>query len=120
MLPNPYGGRVIIKKAILTKIRSKKRQKKYSSFTAIDLANFPFIDSIPLEMTGTICATETQKDVLDLIERHFHLHPLIPINNNGMFLSSDEIWNKSVKEVYEFCIYHSNPRLWHYYYLYFS
>jgi len=57
---------------------------------------------------------------LDIVERHFHfhLHPLIPIDKNGTFLNADEIWSRSVKEIYEFCVNDSNPRLWHY--LYFS
>ena len=110
-----------IKKAILTKIRSSKKQERYSSFTITDLANFPFIDPkfLPTtEMTGTICTNEIQNNVLDIVERHFHLHPLIPIDKNGTFSNADEIWHRSVKEIYEFCVNDSNPRLWNY--LYFS
>jgi hypothetical protein len=96
-----------IKKAILTKIRSSKKQERYSSFTTTDFANFPFIDSkfLPTtEITGIICTNVIQNDVLDIVERHFHLHPLIPIDKNGTFLNADEIWSRSVKEIYEFCV----------------
>ena len=89
------------------KIRSSKKQKKYSSYTTTDLANFPFIDPTFLpdtEMTGTICTIPAQTAVLDIIQRHFHLHPLIPVDKNGRFLNVDEIWKRSVREMYEMMI----------------
>jgi len=108
-----------IKKAIRTKIRSSK-SKKNIALTA-DFINFPFIDPTFLpttEMTETICTIPAQKEVLDIIQRHFHLHPLIPVDKNGTFLNADEIWKSSVREMYEFCRGDNNPRLWHY--IYFS
>jgi hypothetical protein len=95
------------RQAILTKMRSSKKQERYHAFTAMDMELFPFIDRnfIPNNgHTGIICPAKLQKTALALIERHFNMHPLIPVDINGLFLTSDEIWKTAVKEIYQFCI----------------
>ena len=37
-----------------------------------------------------------------MFTKHFHLHPLIPIGT-GEFLTSEDIWKLSTKEMYNFC-----------------
>lgn len=110
-----------VKKAILTKMRSSKKQERYNTFTAVDMELFPFIDTnfIPHNgHNGIICLAKEQKVVLALIERHFNMHPLILTDKNRLFLNPDEIWKLSVREIYQYCIEHNNPCLWNY--LYFS
>lgn len=51
--------------------------------------------------------------VLNLVEQHMHLHPLIP-NITGKFLTEHEIWTNSVKEMYEFCASNNLKHLWVY------
>ncbi|PKC14534.1 hypothetical protein RhiirA5_284221, partial [Rhizophagus irregularis] len=44
-----------------------------------------------------------REDILKLITRHLHLHPLIP-NENNEYFSTNEIWVISVKEMYDFVL----------------
>ncbi|CAG8764766.1 7961_t:CDS:1, partial [Cetraspora pellucida] len=37
-----------------------------------------------------------------IIGSHMHLHSLIP-NINGFYLSANDIWEQSTKQIYEFC-----------------
>ncbi|CAG8666407.1 10427_t:CDS:2 [Cetraspora pellucida] len=79
-------------------MKSSKKQERYNSFTIMDFQLFSFIDSnfiLQIYHTGVICPIQHQKQVLDLIEFYFNLHPLIPINQNGDFLTKEEIWKKA-------------------------
>jgi hypothetical protein len=50
---------------------------------------------------------------LELIVKHFHLHPLIP-NDDNKYFSMDEIWIASVKEIYNFCVKNDLRYVWGY------
>ena len=66
---------------------------------------FPFIDRnfIPNNSyNGIICSARDQKAALALIKCHFNMHPLIPNDENGLFLTSNEIWKIFVKEIYQY------------------
>jgi hypothetical protein len=51
----------------------------------------------------------TQLEIVRFVSRHFHLHPLVPIEGmpnsgiNAMVLNADDIWILSVWEVYKLC-----------------
>ena len=48
-----------------------------------------------------------------MIVYHFHLHPLIP-NDQNQFLSAGDIWLLSVREMYEFCHQKDLKNVWAY------
>ncbi|CAG8698407.1 12440_t:CDS:2 [Racocetra persica] len=48
-----------------------------------------------------------------MMESHMHLHSLIP-NINGFYLSANDIWEQSTKQIYEFCVNHNLKLLWTY------
>ncbi|KAL1977328.1 hypothetical protein VTN31DRAFT_187 [Thermomyces dupontii] len=59
---------------------------------------------------------QTQQErntVLEIMCRHFHLHPLIP-DDNGTFKSSETIHCESATEMYTWCKARGYPRLWAY------
>jgi len=56
---------------------------------------------------------EFREIILDKIAYYFHLHPLIP-NDENEFLTSDELWLLSVREMYDFCIQHGLKYVWAY------
>jgi len=110
-----------IKRSILTKMKSGKKQEKYRAFTNIEMEHLDFVDRnfCPSnDNVDIICPAQHQNDVLALVERHFNLHPLIPIGPEGLFLTSEEIWKKAVWEIYQFCHANGYAKLWNY--LFFS
>jgi hypothetical protein len=56
----------------------------------------------PLTGTGFGIMKFSIKFVWKVHSKHLHWYPLIP-NIDGKFLSSEEIWTKSVSEMYQFC-----------------
>ena len=109
-----------IKKAIVTKMKSNQRGK-YKRFTAFELADLNFVDPnfVPTNANNdTVCPITHQDNVLNLVERHFNLHPLIPFGPHKTFLTAEEIWKTAVREIYQFCHKHAYPELWNY--LFFS
>ena len=48
-----------------------------------------------------------------MIEKHLHQHPFIP-TPEGLYFTSTEIYEKAVKEMYEFCKNNSLVALWSY------
>src|SRR6185312_4741817 len=94
---------------------------KYKKFTAFELAGLDFVDHkfVPINVNDSnICLVIHQNNVLDLVEHHFNLHPLIPFGPEGNFLTAEEIWRTAVQEIYLFCHKNNYPELWNY--LFFS
>src|SRR5207249_4450604 len=56
---------------------------------------------------------ENIKEILRMVRRHALLHPLIPIDNN-VFLTSTEIYYRSVAETYRYCQEKNFVCLWAY------
>ena len=52
-----------------------------------------------------ICPKELHKKVWKIIDRHLHQHFLIP-NSTGEYLTSVQIQEQAVKEIYNFCKQH--------------
>ena len=106
-----------IKRAILTRLRSKKEQQRFAYIKESDLKRFPFIDPTFRPIPGStslFCPVSLHKSVVTLIERHFNLHPLIPIDMSGGSLTPDQIHYNSTKEVYDFCRLNDLSALWLY------
>ena len=106
-----------IKRAILTRLRSKKEQQRFAYIKESDLKRFPFIDPTFRPIPGStslFCPVSLHKSVVTLIERHFNLHPLIPIDVSGGSLTPDQIHYNSTKEVYDFCRLNDLSALWLY------
>ncbi|GES99366.1 Sel1 repeat family protein [Rhizophagus clarus] len=61
----------------------------------------------PVELSPTLILSDLRQKVISLLEKHFHLHPLIP-DINGNFRSSTEIWEVSVKEICNGDLYFSS------------
>lgn len=68
-----------------------------------------------LEREGRLeVTTKKERDtVLEILRRHFHLHPLIP-DENGTFKSADTIRRECVTELYTWCKARGYYRLWAY------
>jgi len=72
----------------------------------IDENFHPFVrDNIRSEVNcdPRFCPKEFRDAILDMIVYHFHLHPMIP-NDQNQYFTADEIWFISVREMYQFCV----------------
>jgi len=56
---------------------------------------------------------ELRETILEIISYHFHLHPLLP-NDNNQYLTENEIWLLSVWEMYGFCVTNDLKNVWAY------
>lgn len=81
-----------------------------SKLSFIDNNWFPII---PSNSSFIFCPKELQSKIIELFVKHFHLHPLIPIEN-GKFLSSEDIWTLSTEEMYNFCHENDLKYVWAY------
>jgi len=106
-----------IEHAVERKLKEKRQKiSQYTSQAAYDAKQqFAFIDQywIPNGQVNDLCAEEDIQDILKMIKRHSVLHPLIPINE-GTFLTSDDIYRRSVKEAYDYCKQKNLVYLWGY------
>ena len=59
------------------------------------------------------CPRELRETILEIISYHFHLHPLLP-NDNNQYLTENEIWLLSVREMYGFCVTNDLKNVWAY------
>ncbi|CAB4389485.1 unnamed protein product [Rhizophagus irregularis] len=59
------------------------------------------------------CPKKLQTEIIELFTKHFYLHPLIPIKH-GEFLSSEDIWKLSTKEMYDYCYNNDLKYVWSY------
>ena len=100
-----------IKRAINTRLISNKSTRS-SGFNPLSEfgKKFPF-DGI--QQANQFCPKELRKTVWDIMEKHLHLHPLIP-TDKGQFLTANVIYETSVQEMYTFCKNNSLISLWSY------
>jgi hypothetical protein len=103
--------------AIDRRLKDKKsKQSAYSAAKALEAhSKFDFIDSswVPKGNAGSFCPDDAAKEVVELVKKHSNMHPLIPVAKNT-FLTSKEIYHRSVNEMYEFCSSRDLVRLWGY------
>jgi len=59
------------------------------------------------------CPRELRETILEIISYHFHLHPLLP-NDNNQYLTENDIWLLSVREMYGFCVTNDLKNVWAY------
>ncbi|CAG8790198.1 3071_t:CDS:2, partial [Gigaspora rosea] len=113
-----------LKKALKKRLADNTYPKiiNYSSSSAhqtFDFINIEFYPTPPLQLTSAqkksfcFCPKELHPKIIDMIEIHIHLYPLIP-NANGFYLSASEIWKQSTKQIYELCVNHDLRLLWTY------
>jgi len=80
----------------------------------IDDTFVPLISNNNCDKKGfEFCPKNLREKVLELIVKHFHLHPLIP-NDDNKYFSINEIWIVSVKEMYSFCVEYDLRHVWGY------
>ena len=82
----------------------------------IDVNFHPFVrDDIRSEVNcdPQFCPKEFRDTILDIIVYHFHLHPMIP-NDQNQYITADEIWFTSVREMYQFCVQKDLRNVWAY------
>ncbi|CAG8771610.1 16730_t:CDS:1, partial [Gigaspora rosea] len=83
-----------------------------SAHQTYDFIDIEFYPTPPLQLTSDqkkcfcFCPKELRSNIIDMIETHMHLHPLIPIVN-GFYLSASKIWKQLTKQIYELCINHN-------------
>ena len=104
-------------RAIENKLKDSKKAQQiiYNPFVAHEKFSFIATTFIPTIETRSekICPKELRKNVWEIMDRHLHQHPLIP-NLAGEYLTSIQIREQAVREIYEFCKQHSLIRLWVY------
>ncbi|CAG8653296.1 28384_t:CDS:2 [Gigaspora margarita] len=109
-----------IKRALKKRLADNTPPKviTYSSYSANQV--FRFIDiefySAMNEVQKKIfcfCSKEKRAIIIDMVEKHIHLHPLIP-NSDGSFLTGQEIWKQSTYEMYKFCVDNDLRYVWAY------
>lgn len=110
-----------MEKAIKEKLKSHKRIRhtQYQSNEAAD--EFDFIDlSFKPDLKRSepeyyiVCPPDLQNQVIDLVRKHFNMHPKIPVNAAGQFLTANEIRKIAVNEIYKFCFEKELVLLWAY------
>lgn len=103
--------------AISRKLKEKKSKAgTYTETKALEAHRlFDFIDQswIPINNTDILCPDESTKELLNMVKKHANMHPLIPLKKDT-FLTSMEIYQLCVQEVYEFCHSQDLRRLWSY------
>ena len=100
-----------IKKAVITRLTSNKIPRK-SSFNPLSEfgVRFPFNNITP---SNRFCPKEYHQTVWNIMEKHLHQHTLIP-TPDGLYLTSTEIREAAIQEMYEFCKKNSLVSLWSY------
>lgn len=71
----------------------------------------PISDEETTPERRTFCPIEYRDHVVDMMERHFCAHPLIP-GFSAPTPDGIKIW--AVKQIYNFCVLHELPNLWAY------
>lgn len=106
-----------LERAISRKLKEKKpKSGTYTETKALEVHRlFDFIDQswIPINDTDILCPDESIKELLNMIKKHANMHSLIPLAK-GNFLTSTEIYQFCVRELYEFCYSQNLRRLWGY------
>ena len=106
-----------VERAIDRKLReSKHKSSQYTAWRANEAnRQFSFIDVswIPEGHEYDSYSEENIKEILKMVKKHSLLHPLIPINEETFFTST-EIYHKSVVETYTYCRERNFIYLWAY------
>ena len=106
------------KKAIKKKLADNS-ELKYNTYNSNEAhSKLPFINIqwspiIPPNSPFIFCPKKLQTQIIELFVKHFHLHPLIPIEN-GKFLTYKDILKLSIKEMYDFCYENDLKYVWAY------
>ena len=106
------------KKAIKKKLadNSELKYNTYNSNEAhfkLPFINIQWFPIISPNSPFIFCPKKLQTQIIELFVKHFHLHPLIPIEN-GKFLTYEDIWKLSTKEMYDFCYENDLKYVWAY------
>lgn len=109
-----------VERAIKKKLASRKQiqHSKYKPEEAI--AEFDFINPafIPvlgnLEAESIVCPLMHRNTVIDLVRKHFNMHPKIPVTATGEYWTRDEIRRNAIDELYGFCVQNGLASLWAY------
>ncbi|KAH8985963.1 hypothetical protein EDB86DRAFT_2751566, partial [Lactarius hatsudake] len=59
----------------------------------------------------TFCPVEQHVAIVDMMEHHFCVHPLIP-GYSALTPEGIKVW--AVKQIYQFCVFHDLLNLWAY------
>ena len=105
-----------VKRAVEARLASNKKPQQINYNGEMTHELFSFIDPSfrPTSKEKTLfCPKELRSSVWNIMNNHFHRHPLIP-TINGEFHSSTQIWTESVQEIYNFCQQNSLSWLWSY------
>jgi len=106
-----------IKKAVEARLVNNKKPQQINYNGLEAQKQFSFIDPLfrPTLSKDKISfyPKEFRPRVWELMNKHLHQHPLIPITN-GQFFSSIQIWTAAVQEIYYFCQQNSLSWLWIY------
>src|SRR5688572_28957594 len=109
-----------IKKSLKKKLADNTPPKIITYSSSLTNENFSFIniEFYPLitnekKPNSIFCPKDLRNNIILLLEKHLHLHPLIP-DINGNFLISIEIWQTSVEEMYNFCFTNNLKNVWVY------
>jgi hypothetical protein len=105
-----------LEQAIDRKIKDKKsKTNTYSAIRASEAHNkFNFIDPSWVQgSTRSFCPDNSINQLFDMVKKHASMHPLIPVGKNS-YMTSDEIHQFCVQEVYQFCHSRSLVGLWGY------
>ncbi|KAF0468863.1 ATP-dependent DNA helicase pif1 [Gigaspora margarita] len=119
-----------INRAVKLKLREKAKQSNnekhgahlhiaynviqaMNEFDFIDLAFYPTKDDCDLKKY-IICPLEYQTTVLMIMNKHFNMHSLIPVDAQGTTLILTDIRRNAIREIYQFCTENSLKLLWAY------
>jgi hypothetical protein len=95
----------------MARLSSNKTPRNASFNPLSDLGTrFPFNGITP---SNKFCPKEYHQTIWKLMEKHLHQHTLIP-TSDGLYLTSIEIQEGAIKEMYEFCKKNSLVALWSY------
>lgn len=111
-----------LKKAIVDRLKKREHGEKIAENT--HNRNLLCSNSISLEWTnsgasGTFCKKELHTEIIEIVERHFHYHPSIPIHRNGsnITLTSEQIRGSCLQELYAFCRHQNLPQVFRYFWI---
>ncbi len=71
------------------------------------------ISNTTTSISTSFCPKELRSEILELFQKHYHQHPLIPSSENE-FLSAETIHWNAIKEMYLLCYKHNLIYLWAY------
>jgi hypothetical protein len=108
-----------VDRAVKRKLASQKQNQrsKYQvdeAVTEFDFIDPTFIPKEHLEVKFVMCPPTLRDTVIDLLRKHFNMHPKIPVSASGEFWTCAEIRRNAVREMYDFCIAHGLASLWAY------